>query len=182
MSCSTVAVWLALAFPLTAHSKTIFASPGLPNEDLYNPGDVTFGALVRLYYPSPDGKCSKSLARVGVQVAQAMLWATKKVNQDTSLLPNISLGYAILNDCGREGVALARATKFLPPSPCLQAGCGIEEAGGAEDAPLPFYKVAAVMGPYSSSLSVAVSSMLSLYKVPHTSWSATSQELSDKAR
>lgn len=163
-------------------SRGIFHSPSLPEEDLYQPGDINLGALVRLYYPSPEGHCGGELAHVGVQVAQAIRWSVSKINNDSKILPNISIGFILLNDCGREGVALARAMKFLPPSTCLKEGCGKVKPSNTAREPLPFYKVAGVLGPFSSSLSVAVSPMLSLYKVPHVSWSATSEELSNKER
>ena len=165
-------------------SRAVFKNNNLPSDDLFRLGDVLLGGLVRLYYPDDYPICGQRVARVGVQVASATIWTIEQLNLDNTILPNITLGYAILNDCGRESVALGRATKFLPPSECLAQGCGgSSQARVHGHAALPnYYRVAAVLGPYSSGLSVPVSSLLSLYEVPHISWSATSQELSDKSR
>ena len=104
-----------------------------------------------------------------------MIFMIDEVNKDPKLLPNVTLGYAILNDCNRQNVALARATKFVPVTQCVRQGCHGTAARH-------FYDVIGVIASYSSKFAVLCSSLLGVSEVPELGWSATSDELSDKTR
>lgn len=165
--------------------STIFNDSGdLPVDDYYQHGDIILGGIVRLYYSKTDKPFCTTLANTGVQVAAAIRYAIEKINNDSSILKKFKLGYALMNDCDRENVALARATKFLPLNQCVREGCTSQTHDGLIKGSkvAEFYDVVGVMGPYSSPSAGPVSSLLSVYKVPVMSWSASSSELSDKEK
>ena len=175
---------LVLDLPLAVVGAFAYHNDDLPDDDYYQPGDINIGALVRLYNAEEDTLCSRDVAPVGVQVASAIVYQIGKINADKIILKNISLGFAILNDCDRESVVLARASKFIPVKACVRDTCdGTGTYGTATGHRIPpYYQVAGVMGPYASRLARPVASLLSLYEIPVMSWSASSSELSDKKK
>ena len=164
-------VFVAMPFCVDLAGAVFDDKGQLPSDDLYYPGDIVLGALVRLYFPEAGMLCgSHNLSSPGVQAAAAINFTINRINANRSILPNHKLGVAIMNDCDRPSVALARASKFIPLESCFQNQCG----GSASAS----YPVVGVMGPYSSAMSVPVASLLGLYQIPVMSWSATSPELS----
>ncbi len=65
---------------------------------------------------SEHGPCGAGLRDPGViQHTEAMIYALQLVNRDPSLLPNVSLGFVILDDCLKPTTALAQAsTRHCP--------------------------------------------------------------------
>ena len=177
-----------------------YINPDLPADDLYRPGDILLGALSPIYEIVPGKFCSPSkINNYRLQTVSAMIYTIEKINADPSILPNLTLGYVVVNDCERESVAVAKSTKFVSGDlgTCPVRG---RDAGSSSDVTgrvvtsssvvtgqaligsSAVYKVAGFISPPSSAMSVPVSSLISLYQIPHMSWTASSQELSDKAR
>ena len=159
-----------------------YVNPGLPADDFYQDGDIIIGALSPIYEIVPNVICGASrINNYRLQTVRAMIYTIDQINMDPTILPNISLGYVIVNDCERESVAVAKSTKFLSSgSPGTDRECPGSRLGDSKNR--PYYKVAGFISPPSSAMSVPVSSVISLYEIPHMSWTASSQELSDKAR
>ena len=65
----------------------------------YRQGDVMLGGLFSIHQSqgTSEGKCGEIITEV--TNAQAMIFAIDKINNDSNLLPNISLGYDIRDYC-----------------------------------------------------------------------------------
>ncbi|XP_035765633.1 extracellular calcium-sensing receptor-like [Neolamprologus brichardi] len=109
-----------------------------------------------------------------LQFAQAMLFAIEKINKSTNILPGISLGYKIYDDCGSVarsiGVTLALAN-----------GSEIVFAPSKTTCTRPAY-VQAIIGATSSSTTIAVATVIGPFFVPVISHFATCACLSDKTK
>ena len=63
-----------------------------------------------------DSFCGQDLeSSLELQFVEAFRWAIDQVNAKTDLLSNITLGFAVLDDCGRDLTALAKALYLVPP-------------------------------------------------------------------
>ena len=110
-------------------------------------------------------QCGHLRSRDVVYFTQAMIYAIDEANNNSKILPGISLGFEILDYCSKDVIALEETSNFLPS--CSKP---------------PLSAIVGVVGPYSSSITLQVSNLLGLFKVPHISYGATSPLLSDKQR
>uniref|UniRef100_A0A3P8RXC0 Olfactory receptor C family, n1 n=1 Tax=Amphiprion percula TaxID=161767 RepID=A0A3P8RXC0_AMPPE len=101
---------------------------------------------------------------------QVMIFAIEEINKDPALLPNISLGYRILNSCASPTNAL-RAALTLASRP--------EETEFNSSCPPTISAVIAASG---SSQSLAVAGTLGPFQVPIVSYFSTCACLSDRAK
>ncbi|XP_069569030.1 extracellular calcium-sensing receptor-like [Brachyistius frenatus] len=101
---------------------------------------------------------------------QVMIFAIEEINKDPTLLPNISLGYRILNSCAsptntlRAALTLASGPEETEmTSPCTPA-------------------ISALIAESGSSQSLAVAGTLGPFQVPIVSYFSTCACLSDRAK
>ncbi|XP_069506337.1 extracellular calcium-sensing receptor-like [Ambystoma mexicanum] len=100
----------------------------------------------------------------------AMVLATEEINQNPSLLPNVTLGFRIFDSCYSESLA-AQGTMWL------LSGVGDTIPNYSCQHPL---KMAAIIGDLRSSSSVQVARMLGLSRIPQLSYGSGLALLSDK--
>ncbi len=93
------------------------------------------------------------------QQAQTMVFAIDEINKNPNLLPNITLGYYLYDNCVKLGVAFRAATALV--SGTEESFSNVNCAG-----PPP---VIAVVGDPGSTHSIAISSVLGLFRVPMVS-------------
>uniref|UniRef100_A0A3Q2V961 G-protein coupled receptors family 3 profile domain-containing protein n=1 Tax=Haplochromis burtoni TaxID=8153 RepID=A0A3Q2V961_HAPBU len=102
--------------------------------------------------------------------AQTMAFAIDEINRNANLLPNVTLGYTLYDNCVELGIGFRGA---------LSLAGGQEEqiiSNGTCTGNLP---VLGIVGDSSSTPSIAISSVLGLYRVPIVSYFATCSCLSD---
>ncbi|XP_065138720.1 extracellular calcium-sensing receptor [Paramisgurnus dabryanus] len=106
------------------------------------------------------------------QYAQSMLFAIEEINNSTTLLPGVSLGYKIYDTCGSVAVgvkaAMALANGFEKTSvegPCTKQS-----------------EVQAIIGDTTSSACMAITKSIGPFKLPLISHYATCECLSDKIK
>ncbi|KAG2462927.1 CASR protein, partial [Polypterus senegalus] len=99
---------------------------------------------------------------------QAMVFAIEEINTDTSLLPNISLGYLIYDSC-------ASPTKASKGAISVINGQAKAKNNFACPASVPV-----VIGESGSAQSIAISRMLGPFQIPMVSYFSTCACLSDK--
>ena len=158
--------------------KSTFKNIGVSVEDFYIPGDINIAYIDSFYlYSSVTNQCDKD-HRNRLQTAEAAQYRIRQVNQDASVLPNISLGMVFLTDCNDVQLAIFQATKLLPTKG-LKENCCLNKDGNAT-ATQDSYSVSAALISPSSDRSIPMSRLLSMYKIPHISTWATSDTLSDK--
>ncbi len=168
-------------------------------------GDVDIAFLSPVAKPRNDGTCSDQIWNpYGVQMV--FRYAINEVNKRLDILPNITLGYIIMDNCMTDVVSLARALSFVTEEENLQNTHVMDENNITfskndavhsekpksmqgkhnnlcmkEEIPL-FDNAAGLVGPYSSRSSVMVASLLSLFEIPTLATLATSDELTDASR
>uniref|UniRef100_A0A8C8SKP2 Taste 1 receptor member 1 n=1 Tax=Pelusios castaneus TaxID=367368 RepID=A0A8C8SKP2_9SAUR len=109
----------------------------------------------------------------GYHLFQAMRFAVEKINNSSSLLPNVTLGYEIYNTCSES------ANTYATLSILAQSGQHHVEVLGNYTHYQP--KTVALIGPYSSNFAFTTAAMLSIFLMPEISYEATNELLSLKS-
>ncbi|XP_030008345.1 extracellular calcium-sensing receptor-like [Sphaeramia orbicularis] len=150
---------------------------------MYKAGDVILGGLFEVHYSSvfpelsftsePNQPICQNFDILGFKHAQTMAFAIEEINRNSNLLPNVTLGYNLYDNCASLGVGF-RASLSLASG--RQGHFLLDEA--CEGAP----PVLGIVGDCYSSFTIAASSVLGLYKMPIVSYFATCPCLSDRQR
>ncbi|CAM4579381.1 unnamed protein product [Leuciscus chuanchicus] len=106
------------------------------------------------------------------QQAQTMAFAINEINKNPNLLPNITLGYHLYDNCVRLGMAFRAA---------ISLASGTEESFSSLNCTGP-PPVIGIVGDPSSTPSIAISNVLGLFRVPIVSYYATCSCLSDRKK
>ncbi|XP_003814485.3 taste receptor type 1 member 2 [Pan paniscus] len=160
----------------------VLAEPA-ENSDFYLPGDYLLGGLFSLHANMKGivhlnflqvPMCKEYEVKViGYNLMQAMRFAVEEINNDSSLLPGVLLGYEIVDVCYISNNVqpvlyfLAHEDNLLP----IQ-----------EDYSNYISRVVAVIGPDNSESVMTVANFLSLFLLPQITYSAIGDELRDKVR
>nr|A3QP08.1 RecName: Full=Taste receptor type 1 member 2; AltName: Full=Sweet taste receptor T1R2; Flags: Precursor [Saimiri sciureus]ABD37685.1 G-protein coupled receptor [Saimiri sciureus] len=160
----------------------VLAEPA-KNSDFYLPGDYLLGGLFTLH-ANMKGTVHLNFLQVpmckeyevklsGYNLMQAMRFAVEEINNDSSLLPDVRLGYEMVDVCYVSNNVqpvlyfLAQEDNLLP----IQ-----------EDYSNYVPRVVAVIGPENSESVTTVANFLSLFLLPQITYSAISDQLRDKQR
>uniref|UniRef100_A0A4W6BNP4 G-protein coupled receptors family 3 profile domain-containing protein n=1 Tax=Lates calcarifer TaxID=8187 RepID=A0A4W6BNP4_LATCA len=150
---------------------------------MHKTGDVVLGGLFGIHFFStyPDLMLYFSLVNSGIlcvsfhisgfRHAQTMAFAIDEINRNSNLLPNVTLGYSLYDNCVQLGVGFRAA---------LSVASGREEQVILHDTCVGTPPVLGIVGDSSSTRSIAISSVLGLYRVPTVSYFATCSCLSDR--
>lgn len=172
-------------------SSTWILNDRMPVQCSVRIGDVNIGAMYANNEATRDRDtyCTDHLRNDNaLQTIEAIRYGVNMINSRDDILPNISLGYILLDECNKDMGALSRAIQFLPNvflnenatnSPVYQSGDDIDCTENSHHA---VFDVVAVLGPSSSGKSTMVAPLLSIFRMPVLSPFATSDELTDKAR
>uniref|UniRef100_A0A667X373 Olfactory receptor C family, n1 n=1 Tax=Myripristis murdjan TaxID=586833 RepID=A0A667X373_9TELE len=140
---------------------------------LFKQGDVMIGGIFPIFNKQVIYHNDQNLFRFDLRAfrwTQVMIFAIEEINNHPTLLPNISLGYRILNSCGSPPNAL-RAALMLVSSP--------EEMESNSLCPPP---ISAIIAEAGSSRSLAVAEAFGPFQVPIVSYFSTCACLSDKTK
>ena len=89
--------------------------PNLSMDCYIQKGDLNIGYIKQIHKMNTDNFCGEELeSSLELQFVEAFRWAIDQVNSRPDLLPNITLGFAILDDCGRDLTALAKSLYLIP--------------------------------------------------------------------
>ena len=139
-------------------------------------GDVTLAGI----FPIHEFACdTQHFSCKYVAVSQAMVYAIEQINNDSSILPMVKLGFEIYDSCLINRYAMEIALEILNRKK-LSMMYGNEEACLAHTHGLG--QVPVVIGTGSSRGSVLVSNLLKVENIPLVSYAATSDELSQKEK
>ncbi|XP_059932163.1 extracellular calcium-sensing receptor-like [Gadus macrocephalus] len=108
---------------------------------------------------------------VGFRQAQTMAFAVEEINKNSKLLPNISLGYHLYDSCSNLGISLRAA---------LSMTSGRGEPFQLNESCNGKPPVLGIVGDTSSTRTIAISSIASLYRLPLVSYFATCSCLSNR--
>ena len=92
--------------------------PGLPTVNFSQLGDLNVGLVLQLHKFSKNfcGKDAKGLA--SLQKLEAFAFAVDEINNRSDILPNVTLGFVGIDDCGHPKTARARALHFIQCKNC----------------------------------------------------------------
>ncbi|XP_016361484.1 extracellular calcium-sensing receptor-like [Sinocyclocheilus anshuiensis] len=150
---------------------------------MYQDGDLLIGGLFEIQrylkvFPELSFRTEPKLPRcelfymTSFQQALTMVFAINEINNNPNLLPNITLGYQIYDNCLRLGVAFRGATALVS---------GTEETVSDLNCKGP-PPVIGIIGDPGSTHSIAISSILGLFRLPMISYYATCSCLSDRKK
>ncbi|XP_070399351.1 vomeronasal type-2 receptor 1-like [Nothobranchius furzeri] len=150
---------------------------------MHKAGDVVLGGLFRAHYFSvspdltfisvPQQHICYGLDVEGLRKAHTMTFAIDEINQNSKLLPNVTLGYSLYDNCLTLGVGFRGALALIS---------GQQEETVTDEKCLGSPPVIGLVGDSSSHTPIAISSVLGLYRVPIVSYFATCSCLSDRQK
>ncbi|NXK92909.1 TS1R3 protein, partial [Formicarius rufipectus] len=155
-------------------------SPPCLSAQFQRPGDYILGGLfpfgkdtmnlVERVEPTPMG-CHR-LFIDGLIWALGMKFAIDEINNSSSLLPGVTLGYDIYDTCFEPLVALQPSLLFLTRNGTTGIGilCNYTDYQP---------RVTAVIGPHKSGLCLATAKLFSSFLIPQVSYGASTEKLSN---
>lgn len=121
-------------------------------------------------FQDTEAQCGGSNEQFGV--AQAIIFAVEKINNDPYLLPNISLGYDIRNYDGNITKAGKITYELFEDTLCASS------AAGNKTKRKP---IVALIGPFDSRTALYIGGILRMFNVSGISGTTTSGELSSNS-
>ncbi|XP_072329538.1 extracellular calcium-sensing receptor-like [Scyliorhinus torazame] len=117
----------------------------------------------------PQETQCKSFDFRAFRLVQTMIFTIEEINRNPGLLPNVSLGYRIYDDCSSSTIATKAALALINGN---NQSVG-EKCGGSS-------MVSALIGGGSSSESIAVTRLIGPFRIPLVSYFSTCACLSNK--
>ncbi|XP_058607635.1 extracellular calcium-sensing receptor-like [Onychostoma macrolepis] len=149
---------------------------------MYQAGDVILGGLFEVHFltvfpelsfrTEPKPPYCEQFDMASFQQAQTMVFAIDEINKNPNLLPNITLGYHLYDNCVMLGMAFRAALSLVS---------GTEESFSNLNCTGP-PPVIGIVGDSNSTPSIAISSVLGLFRVPIVSYFATCSCLSNRKK
>ncbi|XP_072895182.1 LOW QUALITY PROTEIN: extracellular calcium-sensing receptor-like [Hemitrygon akajei] len=148
--------------------------------DLSKDGDVILGGIFtihldvindfHLFTSIPKNTVCRSFGFAFFRRAQTMIFAIEEINQNENLLPGITLGYHIHDDCSSPAIASKAAFALINGE---EESIEYTECGGSSN-------VAAIVGCGPSTNSIVTARTIGSFGIPLVSYSSTCSCLSDK--
>ena len=135
----------------------------------YREGDIMLGGLFSVHQPAdhPGSQCGE-IHLEGLGRMQAMIFAIERINNDTSLLSNISLGYDVRDYCGN----LSKAARLVYKLLTFDTYVNLSQNATRKKA------IISLIGPSESSTALFIAGFLRMLNVSSISGSTSSAELS----
>ncbi|KAI4876841.1 hypothetical protein NFI96_016972 [Prochilodus magdalenae] len=124
------------------------------------------------YMVKPSPLNCMSLDFTAMQYAQSLIFAIEEINNSSSLLPGVSLGYKIYDTCGFAALGVRMAMALVN---------GNENSALDEPCTKPA-QVQAIIGETYSSVSMAIAKSIGPFRIPTISHTSTCECLSDKRK
>ena len=148
-------------------------------------GDIIIGALFPIHRSPHDTtrytrSCGEIWEQYGIHRTEVFFLTLEKINNNSDILPNITLGWDIRDSCWYSPIALEQSIDFIKNSIA-----SIEETHQNNSIPACGKKkkekpIAGLVGPGSSQNTIQVQNMLQMFHIPQVGYSATSMDLSNK--
>uniref|UniRef100_A0A8C1D3T8 G-protein coupled receptors family 3 profile domain-containing protein n=2 Tax=Cyprinus carpio TaxID=7962 RepID=A0A8C1D3T8_CYPCA len=142
-------------------------------------GDYLLGGLFALHdiehettlFSAEPTECFRhSPSKSGYQMLQVMRFAVEEINNSTTLLPNVSLGYEIFDHCSNIK-NLNTVLNLISKNGSIKPK---EKLNNYQP------KVIALTGPYGSSKTITIAPLITVDLIPMVNYGATSYALSNK--
>ncbi|XP_039478282.1 extracellular calcium-sensing receptor-like [Oreochromis aureus] len=175
LSCYFSSVISSSQFSLSCQLQGQFDLNGM-----YKAGDVVLGGLFQIHFFSsvaiqsftskPQQPTCNGVYALGFKLAQTMAFAIDEINRNSNLLPNVTLGYTLYDNCLELGIGFRAA---------LSLASGQEKKIILNSTCVGNPPVIGIVGDSSSTNSIAISNVLGLYRVPMVSYFSTCSCLSN---
>uniref|UniRef100_A0A3Q2YKV1 Olfactory receptor C family, q19 n=1 Tax=Hippocampus comes TaxID=109280 RepID=A0A3Q2YKV1_HIPCM len=150
---------------------------------VHQPGDVMLGGLFEAHFKSTfpeqtftseprQPKC-QGFDTLGFRHVMTMVFAVDEINRNQELLPGLTLGYRLYDNCGELVVGFSGGLSLVS---------GQEEQFASQDGCVGTPPVLGVVGDSYSTFSIATSVVLGLFKMPIVSYFSTCSCLSDRKK
>ncbi|XP_063349004.1 extracellular calcium-sensing receptor-like [Pelmatolapia mariae] len=146
-------------------------------------GDLILGGLFEVHFFSrfpdlsftsePQQPTCHGFDVLGFRQAKTMAFAIDEINRNTNLLPNVTLGFTLYDNCVELGIGFRAALSLVS---------GQEEQIILHNTCVGNSPVIGIVGDSSSTRSIAISTVLGLYSIPMVSYFATCSCLSDRKK
>lgn len=95
---------------------------GVPSYRFEKAGDLMLAGIIPVHEFSRTRYCGENIDPPYVPYAYSFGFAVDEINKNPKILPNVSLGYRIVDSCGKDTTGLLHAIDFLPKGePCDDA-------------------------------------------------------------
>lgn len=145
----------------------------------YQPADVILGGLFPAH--SSRGRKCGDLDMESIALVEAMIYTVDRVNKESLLPWNLTLGYDIRDTCNLVEVSLKRTLDFLSEKKYSITDGDLKRCGSHGRRSCDG-KLLSVIGAGRNEISVAVNKVLSVFEIPQIGYASTSGILSDKSR
>ncbi|XP_074496818.1 extracellular calcium-sensing receptor-like [Sebastes fasciatus] len=175
--------YFSSAVPSPLHSTSCRLQGQFNLNGIHKAGDAVLGGLFHINFFSsfhdlsftsePQQPTCNSFDILGFRQAQTMAFAIDEINRNSNLLPNVTLGYSLYDNCG---------ALFVGFSGALSLASGLEEQFILDKTCVGTPPVLGILGDSTSTRSIAISTVLGLYRLPMVSYFATCSCLSDRKK
>ena len=150
----------------------------------YRDGDFIIGGLFPIRYVVYPVICAnegRNLSPHGLRNAEAMVFAVEYINSLPDILPNVTLGFDIRDDCRSEFITLFQANTLSTNTGAEEFThvCGRPPNGNVSE---QTKQVIGIVGTGENPSTIVAAHVGSVTQVPVVSWSAGGDELHDKQR
>jgi len=76
-------------------------------------GDVILGGLMMVHERQDNTTCGPIMPQGGIQALETMLYTLDVLNKDPNMIPNVTIGAHILDDCDKDTYGLEMAVDFI---------------------------------------------------------------------
>lgn len=151
--------------------------PNLQSNYYSQKGDVMFGASLDVHARHKTDICGIELRELAIiQRTEALAFAINELNANPNILPNISIGFSIVDSCSKDITARAKSLAFIQRSEDLPNTCSV-----ADDT-LDSLPAIGIFCAGSSRSTILISPVLALQNIPLLSFTSSSPLLSDKVK
>ena len=149
--------------------------------------DFVLGGLFPVHSDDAEsggGRCGEVRLERGLERMEAMLFALDSINADTTLLPELSLGFDIRDTCNSENIGLDESIDLIITGSQLDIeSCqsALVVVNGSEDA-VSSVPTSGIVGAAASRVSVPIASLVRLFDTPQVSYASSSSILNNRDR
>ena len=143
-------------------------------------GDVIVGGLLNIHISGTSDQCTE-ISTTGLGYAEATIFAIEKINKNSTILPNVTIGYDLRDYCFSNARAMKIAYDFMCDGDSVHmSNQNISTSPTGYVTETKTKTISALVGPFDSASAVLVGSLLQVSDIPAISPSATSDELSSQ--
>lgn len=137
-----------------------------------NETDFHIGGLVGIHLSAHGGRrCDLEYLEGGTEYVEAILFSIDAINRDSSILPDVTLGFDIRDSCISQTIAIDETLDWIQCSRVSIISVPYSDGGGSV--------LAGVVGPEPSYVSIPIASFFRIFQIPQVSYISTSPLLSN---